>query len=146
MADCLEQTLLLVKPDAVRMGRIGEILRRLEEAGFLVSGLVMKRLTRAEAEEFYAIHQDKEFFDGLVEFMTSGPTVAVRLEADDARRRVREFVGVTDPAQARAGSIRADFGTSVRQNAVHASNPEEDVEREIRFFFPDSDTNSQEVL
>ncbi|HDQ99208.1 MAG TPA: nucleoside-diphosphate kinase [candidate division WOR-3 bacterium] len=131
-----EATLLLIKPDAARARRIGEILRRLEEAGFKITGLRLRHLSPEEAGRFYAIHEGKPFFAGLVEFISSGPLVAVRLEAEDARRRVREFIGVTDPAQARAGSIRADFGTAVRTNAVHASNPEEDVESELHFFFP----------
>ncbi len=135
----LNQTLLLVKPDAVGKHHIGEILGRLEAAGFLITGLVMRRLSRTEAEEFYAIHQCKEFFAGLVEFMTSGPLVAVRLEGPDVCRHVREFVGVTDPSKAAPGTIRADFGTSVRFNAVHASNPDEDVRREVAFFFPEPD-------
>jgi len=135
----LNQTLLLIKPDAVRQHRIGEILGRLEAAGFIVTGLVMRRLSRTQAEGFYAIHQGKEFFPGLVEFMTSGPLVAVRLEGENVCRRVRDFVGVTDPGKAAPGTIRADFGTSVRSNAVHASNPEEDVRREVEFFFPGRD-------
>jgi nucleoside-diphosphate kinase len=118
---------------------VGEIIGRLEAAGFLITGMAMRRLSREQAEEFYAIHQDKEFFPGLVEFMTSGPLVAVRLEGENACRRVRDFVGVTDPAKAAPGTIRADFGTSVRSNAVHASNPEEDVRRELEFFFPKQD-------
>jgi len=138
----LNQTLLLIKPDAVRQRRIGEILGRLEAAGFVVTGLAMRRLSRAQAEEFYAIHQGKEFFPGLVEFITSGPLVAVRLEGENVCRRVREFVGVTDPSRAAPGTIRADLGTSVRSNAVHASNPEEDVRREITFFFPELDDTS----
>ncbi|MBN2465273.1 nucleoside-diphosphate kinase [candidate division WOR-3 bacterium] len=132
------QTLVLIKPDAVSRHCIGEILGRLEAAGFAVTGLVMRRLSREQAGEFYAIHRDKEFFPGLVEFMTSGPLVAVRLTGEDACRRVREFVGSTDPAKAAPGTIRADFGTSVRTNAVHASNPEEDVRRELEFFFPEA--------
>ncbi len=132
----LNQTLVLIKPDAVSRHKIGEILTRLEAAGFVVSGLIMRRLSRAEAEEFYSIHSGKEFFAGLVDFMTSGSLVAVRLEGVDAVHRVREFIGVTDPGKAAPGSIRADFGTSVRMNAVHASNPEEDVLRELEFFFP----------
>jgi nucleoside-diphosphate kinase len=127
----------LIKPDAVRRRHIGEILGRLEAAGFAVTGLVMRRLSRDQAEGFYSIHRGKEFFPGLVEFMTSGSLVAVRLEGENACRRVREFVGVTDPSKAAPGTIRADFGTSVRSNAVHASNPEEDVRRELEFFFPD---------
>ena len=133
----LNRTLLLIKPDAVRQHRIGEILGRLEAAGFEVTGLVMRRLSRAEAEGFYAIHRGKEFFPGLVEFITSGSLVAVRLEGENVCRRVREFIGVTDPSKAVPGTIRAEFGTSVRSNAVHASNPEEDVRRELGFFVPE---------
>jgi nucleoside-diphosphate kinase len=131
-----EQTLLLVKPDAVQAGRTGEILRRIEAAGFRITGLVMRRLSRTEAERFYAVHRSKEFFAGLVDFITSGPVVAVRLEAESARRRLRELVGNTDPAQAAVGTIRHDFGTSVRLNAVHAANPEENADAELAFFFP----------
>ena len=138
----LNQTLLLIKPDAVRQHRIGEILGRLEAAGFVITGLALRRLSRAQAEEFYAIHRGKEFFPGLVEFVTSGPLVAVRLEGENVCRRVREFIGVTDPSKAAPGTIRADFGTSVRSNAVHASNPEEDVRRELEFFFPEPDDTS----
>ncbi|MFO7676236.1 MAG: nucleoside-diphosphate kinase [bacterium] len=136
-APASEQTLLLIKPDAVRQACIGDILHRLECAGFTITGLRMRRLDAVAAGRFYAVHEGKPFFAGLVEFMTSGPLVAVRLEAPDARRRVREFIGVTDPSQAAPGTIRADFGTSVRANAVHASNPDEDVETELRFFFPE---------
>ena len=135
----LNRTLLLIKPDAVGRHQVGEILCRLEAAGFEVTGLVMRRLSRAEAEGFYAIHRGKEFFPGLVEFITSGSLVAVRLEGENVCRRVREFIGVTDPSKAVLGTIRAEFGTSVRSNAVHASNPEEDVCRELDFFFPEPD-------
>ncbi|MEO0078733.1 MAG: nucleoside-diphosphate kinase [candidate division WOR-3 bacterium] len=131
----MEQTLLILKPDAVERRCIGEVLRMVESAGFRITGLTMRRLTTAEAEGFYAVHRGKEFFRGLVDFMTSGPVVACRLEAENARRRLREFIGSTDPAQAAAGTIRAEFGTSVRQNAVHAANPDEDVDRELGFFF-----------
>ncbi len=131
-----EATLLLIKPDAVAARRCGAVLTRLEEAGFVITGLTMKQLDRRSAENFYSVHKDKEFFAELVEFMTSGPLVAVRIEGPDVRHRLREFVGATDPAQAAPGTIRADFGTTVRRNAVHASNPSEDVEKELAFFFP----------
>lgn len=131
----MEQTLLILKPDAVEKRCIGEVLRKVESAGFRITGLTMRTLTRTEAEGFYALHRDRDFFAGLVDFMTSGPIVACRLEADDARRRLRKLVGSTDPAEAVPGTIRADFGTSVRHNAVHAANPDEDVDRELGFFF-----------
>ncbi len=134
-----ERTLLVLKPDVVERGVIGAVLGRVEQAGFVITGLVMCKLSKSEAEEFYAVHRGKDFFAGLVEFITSGPVVAVRLEGPDCRRRLREFVGATDPQQAAPGTIRRDFGSSVRRNAVHAANPEEDVDRELRFFFPDDD-------
>ena len=141
----LNRTLLLIKPDAVGQHRIGEILGRLEAAGFAVTGLEMRQLGRAQAEWFYAIHRGKEFFPGLVEFITSGPLVAVRLEGENVCRRVRDFIGVTDPNKAAPGTIRADFGTSVRANAVHASNPEEDVRREVEFFFPETNAAGRQI-
>ncbi len=130
---------MVLKPDVVERGVIGAVLGRVEQAGFVITGLVMCKLSKSEAEEFYAVHRGKDFFAGLVEFITSGPVVAVRLEGPDCRRRLREFVGATDPQQAAPGTIRRDFGSSVRRNAVHAANPEEDVDRELRFFFPDDD-------
>lgn len=137
----MEQTLLIVKPDAVANRRTGEILHRVEAAGFLLTGLTMRRLSASEAERFYAVHRGKEFLTELVEFISSGPLVAARLEAANARAELRRLVGDTDPARAECGTIRADFGTSVRRNAVHASNPEEDVEGELRFFFPESSSD-----
>jgi len=96
----------------------------------------MRRLNRGQAAEFYAVHRGKDFYDGLVEFIVSGPVVAIRVEGPHARQDLREMVGVTDPALAAPGTIRADCGTTLRMNAVHASNPDEDVERELQFFFP----------
>jgi len=130
-----EATLLLIKPDAVAARRCGAVLARLEEAGFVITGLTMRQLDRGSAERFYSIHLEKEFFAGLVEFMTSGPLVAVRIEGPGVRRRLRDFVGATDPARAAPGTIRADFGTTVRRNAVHASNPDENVAKELASFF-----------
>ncbi len=132
----VESTLLVIKPDAVRDHRTGAILARIEQAGFTITGLTMRHLSATEATEFYAVHRGRDFLTGLADFIASGPIVAARLEALDARARLRSFVGATDPAAAAPGTIRADFGTSVRMNAVHASNPTEDVERELAFFFP----------
>jgi len=131
----LETTLLVIKPDAVAGRHTGEILARVEAAGFAITGLQMLTVSRPDAEQFYSIHREKGFFSGLVEFITSGPVVAVRLEAENARRRLREFVGVTDPAKAAPGTVRNEFGTSVRHNAVHASNPDEDVDKELAIMF-----------
>lgn len=137
MARHPERTLLVIKPDAIKNLHIGEIISRVEKAGFLITGVLMRRLRPAEAEEFYAIHRGKDFFPGLVQFITSGPVVAVLIEGDNCPQRLRQFVGATDPGKAKPGTIRADFGTSVQMNAVHASNPDENVNREISFFFPD---------
>lgn len=131
-----EKTLLVIKPDAVRRRLVGEIIRRVEADGFVLRGLQFRQLTTEEAERFYAAHRGKDFFVPLVRFMTSGPVVALLLEREDARHRLRQLVGATDPKQAAPGTIRADFGSSVRENAVHASNPDEVPEVEIRFFFP----------
>lgn len=131
-----EQTLLLIKPDAVRARVIGRIVSRIEaNPDWQITGLVMRQLSPAEAEEFYSIHRGKNFLAGLVEFMTSGPLIAMRIEGPEVRSRLRQLVGATDPAAALPGTIRAEFGTNNRMNAVHASNPDEDVERELRFFF-----------
>jgi nucleoside-diphosphate kinase len=132
-----ESTLLIIKPDAVKAGHAGDILARVEHAGLAITALAMRRLSAAEAGEFYSIHRGRDFYTGLVEFMTSGPVVAIRLSGPGVRARLREFVGATDPAGAAPDTIRAEFGTSTRMNAVHASNPAEDVDREIRFFFPE---------
>jgi len=130
-----QQTLLVIKPDAVRRRLVGEIVHRVEADGFRICDVRFARLERARAEEFYAIHQGKEFFSGLVEFMTSGPVLALRLEREDAVRRLRELAGATDPKQAKPGTIRADFGTTTRENVIHASHPDENPEREIQFYF-----------
>jgi nucleoside-diphosphate kinase len=132
--DC-QQTLLVIKPDAVRRRLVGEIIRRVEADRFRICDVRFTHLERARAEEFYAIHQGKEFFAPLVEFMTSGPVMALRLERADAVRRLRELAGATDPKQAKPGTIRADFGTTTRENVIHASHPDENPEQEIRFYF-----------
>ncbi|MEO0050513.1 MAG: nucleoside-diphosphate kinase [candidate division WOR-3 bacterium] len=133
----VEKTLLVIKPDAVERKHIGEILAMVERSGLKITGMVMRTLSRKEAERFYCIHQGKDFFAGLVEFISSGPVVAVRVEGRNARSRLRKLTGATDPKKADKGTIRRLFGSSVRKNAVHCANPEEDVDRELRFFFTD---------
>ena len=127
----------MVKPGAVRDGHVGDILRVVEAAGFRIIGIVSKRLTRQEAERFYDVHVGKDFFEGLVEFITSGISVGVMLEGPDAVRALRRIAGATDPAAAAAGTIRAMFGTSVRENAVHASDSPGRVEVEAAVYFGD---------
>lgn len=130
-----QQTLLVIKPDGVRRKLVGKVIARIEADDFRIRDVRFLRLEREQAEEFYAIHQGKEFFAGLVEFMTSGPVLALRLEREDAVERLRGLAGATDPKQAKPGTIRADFGTSTRENVVHASHPAENPEREIQFYF-----------
>ena len=131
----MERTLLVIKPDAVRRGLIGRILERIEADGFELRDVRLTRLTPESARRFYHIHEGKDFLDGLAEFMASGPVLAVLLERDNAVRRLRELAGATDPKQARPGTLRAEFGTSTRENVIHASHPDEHPEQEIAFYF-----------
>lgn len=132
----MQKTLLMIKPDAVKRKLIGEIIKCLERE-FDILDIKFTLLNRKQAEDFYAIHKGKEFFNGLVDFITSGPVVALLLQGDNIQERVRKVIGATDPKKAEPGTIRARFGTSVQQNVVHASNPLEEPEKEIAFFFPD---------
>lgn len=131
----MERTLALIKPDAVGQGKIGEIIRRFEGQGLRVVGLKMVFLKQQEGVGFYRIHQDKPFFQGLIEFITSGPIIAMVLEGEEVISRVRELMGSTDPAEAKEGTIRRQMGTSVQKNAVHGSDSVESADREIPFFF-----------
>lgn len=135
----MDRTLLIIKPDAVRRHLIGTILKHITDAGFEITGLKMVWLTRGQAEKFYAIHCGKDFYEPLVHFMMSGPIVAACLKHDDAPQFLREVVGATDPRTATSGTIRALYGTTTRENAVHASAPGEDPAHEIRFFFADKE-------
>lgn len=126
---------MIVKPDAVQCGRIGAILDSAERAGFRILDLRMLRWSPDEASVFYAMHRDRPFFDGLVRFMTSGPIVAAVLERADAVQQLRALIGPTDSTKAPAGTLRADFGTDERRNAVHASDSPENAGREIALLF-----------
>ena len=130
-----ERTLLIVKPDAVARNAVGQILARLEGEGFLLRELRMQRLTQERARAFYEVHRERPFYHELVAFMTSGPVVPVVLEGPDAVAHLRRFIGETDSTRAAPGTIRADFGTDVQCNAVHASDSPENAVREIGFFF-----------
>jgi len=135
----MNRTLLIIKPDAVRMGVIGEILAQVEREGFKILDLRMVQLTREQAETFYAEHRNKPFFNELVTFITSGPIVAVLLESAESEngvKKLRTIVGATDPL-ASPGTIRRKWGTNITQNAVHASDSPQSAVREIRFFFGD---------
>ena len=137
----MERTLSLIKPDAVSRNLIGEVIRRFEEKGLRVVALKRVRLTKAQAQAFYAVHRERPFFESLTTFMSSGPIVALVLEGEGAIRRVREIMGATDPQKADPGTIRADFGTSIEANAVHGSDSPESAAFEIPFFF-----NELEIL
>ena len=131
----IETTLSIIKPDAVRNGNVGDIIARLEGSGLRVSALKMARLTQAEAKGFYHVHQERPFFSSLVEFMTSGPVVLILLEGEDAITRYRGLMGATNPADADAGTLRADFATNIEQNAVHGSDAPETAAFETSYFF-----------
>ncbi len=130
-----EQTLAIIKPDAVAANRIGEIISRLEHNGLHVQGLKMTRLQKAQAEKFYEIHKDRPFFNELVTFMSSGPIVAIALEGENSVTKNRQVMGATNPKDAVKGTIRGDLGTSITQNAIHGSDSIENATTEISFFF-----------
>ena len=131
----IERTLSIIKPDAVAKNLIGEILGRFERAGLCVIAARMLRLSREQAEGFYAEHRERPFFGDLVAFMTSGPVVVQVLEGPDAIARNRELMGATNPREAAAGTIRADFAESIDANAVHGSDSPASAQREIAYFF-----------
>ena len=132
----VERTLSIIKPDAVAKNAIGQILARFEKAGLKIIAARMLRLSRHDAEGFYAVHRGRPFFKDLVEFMTSGPVMVQVLEGDNAIQRNRDLMGATDPAKAAAGTIRADFAQSIDANAVHGSDGPDTAKVEIAYFFP----------
>jgi len=135
----LERTLSIIKPDAVGKHLIGPILQRFENAHFTIVAAKMMQLTREQAEGFYAEHKGREFYEPLVEFMTSGPIMVQVLQGENVIPAYRELIGKTDPTQAAAGTIRADYADSTRYNAVHGSDSPESAAREIAYFFTDDE-------
>jgi len=131
----IEQTLSIIKPDAVAKNVIGEIYTRFEKADLKIVKAMMVHLTKEEAEGFYAVHKDRPFFNDLVTFMTSGPVMIQTLEGDNAVLKNRELMGATNPQEAEAGTIRADFADSIDANAVHGSDSLENAKIEIDYFF-----------
>jgi len=131
----VERTLCIVKPDAVEKRTTGAILQRVEESGFQIIALRMRRLTRQEAEGFYEVHRQRPFFAELVQFMTRSPVVVAVLERDNAVGAWRDLMGATDPAKAQPGTIRKQFGSNVGENATHGSDSLENARREIGYFF-----------
>ena len=139
----VERTLSIIKPDAVAKNVIGEIYTRFERAGLKIVAAKMTRLARPDAEGFYAVHRERPFFRGLVEFMTSGPVMIQVLEGDNAIVKNRDLMGATDPKKAAPDTIRADFAQSIDANAVHGSDGPETAETEIEFFFPLQEIHSR---
>lgn len=130
-----ERTFSIIKPDAVKAGKTGEILARLEKAGFKLVAARLRHLSRREAEGFYHVHRQRPFFGSLTEFMSSGPCLALVLEGENAIARLREVMGATDPARAAPGTIRKDFAASIEANAIHGSDAAETAQFEIGYFF-----------
>jgi len=131
----VERTLSIIKPDAVAKNVIGKIYSRFEKAGLKIVAAKMQHLSRTDAEGFYAVHRQRPFFKDLVEFMTSGPVMIQVLEGEDAISLNRQLMGATNPAEAEAGTIRADFAESIEANAVHGSDGPDTASTEIRYFF-----------
>jgi len=135
----VERTLSIVKPDGVRKGLVGEVVRRFETAGLRVVALKRVALQKHQAESFYAVHAGKGFFQSLTTFMSSGPVVAMALEGEGAIQKTRRIMGATNPKDAEPGTIRADFAEEVEQNIVHGSDSPENAAIEIKFFFSDDE-------
>lgn len=131
-----QRTLSIIKPDAVAKNVIGQIFTRFENAGLKIVATQMRQLSQAEAEGFYVVHKDRPFFKDLVKFMISGPVVISVLEGENAIAKNRELMGATNPKEAAAGTIRADFADSIDANAVHGSDAPETAQVEIAYFFP----------
>ncbi len=139
----VERTLSIIKPDAVAKDVIGRIYSRFEDAGLKIVAAKMKLLSRADAEEFYAVHRERPFYNDLVQFMTSGPVMIQVLEGEDAISRNRELMGATNPEEAAPGTIRADFAKSIDANAVHGSDGPDTAAVEIACFFTEDDIVSR---
>ena len=134
-----DRTFAIIKPDAVRDGHTGKIYDRILKSDFNVKGAKLLKMTKKQAEGFYEIHKEKPFFDDLIQFMTSGPCMVLTLEKENAVDSWRETIGATNPEDAVAGTIRKDFALNVQENAVHGSDSNENAQKEIAFFFTDSE-------
>lgn len=132
-----ERTLAILKPDCVRKELVGEVIRRIQEAGFAIRAMKMTTLTKREAEGFYAVHEGQPFFEELTDFMSSGPCVPIVLEKKNAIDDFRALIGATDPAEAADGTIRSDFADSIGQNIVHGSDSAANGKKEASYFFPE---------
>ncbi len=132
----VERTLGIIKPDAVEQNKIGGILAMVEEGGLAIKAMKMVRLSRPQAEGFYAVHKERPFFGELIDFMTRGPVVVMALEAEGAVKKWRDLMGATNPAEAAEGTIRKKFGTNIGENATHGSDSLENARIEVNYFFP----------
>jgi len=132
----MERTLAIIKPDAVAAHDSGNIIQRIEDSGFTIRAMRLLKLTKAEAEGFYAVHRERPFFGSLTAFMSSGPVIVLALEAPDAIKKWRTLMGATDPAKADANTLRKQFGTSIENNATHGSDAPDTAAYEIGYFFP----------
>jgi len=131
----MEQTFTMIKPECVAENHIGDVISRIEKAGFAIKALKMTRLTKSEAEVFYAVHKERPFYGELTEYISSGTVVAMVLEKENCIQDFRNFIGATNPAEAEPGTIRKDFGQNIQMNCVHASDSPQTAETEIGFFF-----------
>ncbi|MGE5236933.1 MAG: nucleoside-diphosphate kinase [Acidobacteriota bacterium] len=131
-----QQTFTILKPDTIARRNAGAIIARLEQEGFEILGARRLRLTREQAEAFYAVHRERPFYASLVEFMTSGPVWVMAMERDNAVEHLRKVMGATDSQKAEKGTIRAQFGTNIERNAIHGSDSPENARTEVAFFFP----------
>jgi nucleoside-diphosphate kinase len=137
----MEKTFSIIKPDAVASGKAGKILALLEENGFRIVALRMVKLSRPQAEGFYAVHKERPFYGSLVKFMTEGPVIVMALEREDAVKKLREVMGATNPANADEGTIRKLFAESIERNAIHGSDAPETAEQELPYFFTTIELN-----
>ena len=133
------RTLILLKPDGVQRGLIGDIVSRFEKKGLKLVAMKMMRMTKEKAEDFYSVHKGKPFYNGLVDYITSGPIVAIGLEGNNAISVVRTMMGKTNPAEADKGTIRSDYGIDIGKNTVHGSDSEESAKKEIPIVFDEND-------
>ena len=131
----MERTFAIIKPDAVSAGHAGAILQRIEDSGFTLRGMRLVRLTKTDAEGFYAVHRERPFFNSLTTFMSSGPAIVLALEAPDAIAKWRALMGATDPAKADDGTLRRQFGTAIERNVTHGSDAPETAAFELGYFF-----------
>ena len=131
-----ERTLAIIKPDAVERRLAGKIIQRIEGEGFQIRAMKRVRLSKSDAEGFYAVHRERPFFSSLTAFMSSGPAIVLVLEAPDAIKKWRTLMGATDPAKAEAGTLRKEFGQSIENNATHGSDAPETAAFELGYFFP----------